>query len=50
MSGQADVAKTLLAHHANPNLADMRGVTPLREAFTDRQSRIIVILRQAGAR
>jgi len=49
-NGRVDVVKTLLAHHANPNIADSVGVTPLRAANASGESRIVVILRQAGAR
>ncbi len=48
--GQVSAVKALLAHHANPNIADANGVTPLRAANSNGQSRIVVILRQAGAR
>ena len=48
--GQVNAVKELLAHHANPNIANANGVTPLRAAITNGQSRIVVILRQAGAR
>jgi hypothetical protein len=50
VNGREDVAKALLAHHADPNIADARGVTPLRASFTHRQGKISVILQAAGAR
>jgi ankyrin repeat protein len=49
MNGNVDAVKVLLAHHANPNIADSGGETPLRAANSNGQSRIVVILRQAGA-
>jgi ankyrin repeat protein len=49
VSGQANAVKALLGHHANPNIADAQGTTPLRAANANRQSRIVVILWQAGA-
>jgi ankyrin repeat protein len=50
VNGQVGAVKALLAHHANPNIADASGATPLRAANSNGQSRIVVILRQAGAR
>jgi ankyrin repeat protein len=49
LSGKVGAVKALLAHHANPNIADAKGMTPLRAALTNRQSRIFDLLSRAGA-
>jgi ankyrin repeat protein len=50
VNGQVNAVKALLAHHANPNIPDASGTTPLSAANFSRQSRIVIILRHAGAR
>jgi uncharacterized protein len=45
-----DIVRTLIAAGANVNLADGKGVTPLRHALDKRQAQVATILRNAGAR
>jgi ankyrin repeat protein len=49
VNGKAGAVKVLLAHHANPNIADAKGTTPLRAALTNRQAKIFDLLSRAGA-
>jgi hypothetical protein len=47
--GQFEVVKALLAHGANPNAPDARGLTPLQAAVAGNHSAIAAALRKAGA-
>jgi ankyrin repeat protein len=48
--GQTKAVRELLAHGADPNVADGHGTTPLHAATVAGNSSIIVVLKQAGAR
>jgi len=45
-----EIVRLLLAHRANPNLADAQGVTPLAHAQQRGQRTIVQLLRAAGAK
>ena len=45
-----EIVRLLLAHGANPNLADRDGVTPLTHATQRGQATVATLLRGAGAR
>ena len=45
-----EIARLLLAHRADPNLADRQGVTPLAHAQQRNQTEIAGLLKTAGAR
>jgi hypothetical protein len=47
--GQLAAVEALLAHGADPNAADIHGVTPLQAALAARQPAIAAALRRAGA-
>jgi ankyrin repeat protein len=49
LHGQTKAVKVLLAHGANPNIADVDGVSPLSAATAANQSAIIRMLKDAGA-
>jgi RNA polymerase sigma-70 factor, ECF subfamily len=48
--GQTNAVRELLAHGADPNVADDHGTTPLHAATAAGNSSIIVTLKRAGAR
>lgn len=50
LSGQEQTVDLLLAHGADPNAADARGITPLRAALDGHWPTIAVALQRAGAR
>ena len=50
LHGRTVAVRVLLAHGADPNAADARGMTPLQAALAGHQSDIAVALRLAGAR
>jgi ankyrin repeat protein len=50
LHGRTEAVRALLAHGADPNAADARGMTPLQAAFAGHQSDIAVKLGLAGAR
>lgn len=47
--GHAGVAKVLIAHGADVNAQDKDGMTALKWASTNQQTKVIELLRQAGA-
>lgn len=49
-SGETDMVKFLLKHHADPTIADQNGDTPIDVALKGDNKQIIELLREAGAR
>jgi uncharacterized protein len=49
LHGQTEAVEFLLVHGANPDTADVNGVTPLSAAMAGNHSRIIRMLKSAGA-
>jgi ankyrin repeat protein len=49
-AAHTEIVRILLAHQADPNLADRQGITPLAHAETRGQRAIARLLRDAGAR
>jgi ankyrin repeat protein len=45
-----DRVRLLLAHGADPNLADIEGKTPLMLAQENKRPGVVALLRQAGAK
>jgi hypothetical protein len=50
LHGRAHAVNVLLAHGADPNVADARGTTPLQAALAGHQTAIAAALQLAGAR
>lgn len=50
LHGQAAAVDALLAHGADPNAADARGMTPIQAAVAGNQRAIVAALQRAGAR
>jgi uncharacterized protein len=48
--GHEEVAKVLIAHRADVNARDREGMTALKWATTNQQTRVVDLLKEAGAR